>query len=125
MEQREENSKSIDYRQLKQLEAMAFDDPGFMQSMIDEFIVDTTQSIKAIETAFSTADRAQLYTVSHTLKSTAKLFGANALADTCEYLELNADEIGQDEFLKQAHLLSEQFNSTKMALQTYRDNEMR
>jgi len=62
--------------------------------MLHKFLAQTNDSVAEIDSAYEAHDTEQLTFNAHSLKSSARMMGANALADLCLAMELasrNAD----------------------------------
>ncbi|MBI4878566.1 MAG: Hpt domain-containing protein [Planctomycetes bacterium] len=63
------------------------DDPGLFTDLVETFLADTPQRVRAIETAARDADAEGLMKAAHGLKSSAANLGAARLSALCRELE--------------------------------------
>ncbi len=62
-------------------------DVDFVRELIGDYVAETQSAAAQIEAALEAADGALATRLAHTLKSTSRTFGANALADVCAAAE--------------------------------------
>ena len=63
------------------------DDPGFLASLVAEFVAEGPRRIGTLRTACAAQDAAALRNEAHAFKGSARVFGAAPLADMCQALE--------------------------------------
>ncbi len=63
------------------------DDPGLFADLVETFLADTPERVRAIETAVRNADAEGLMKAAHGLKSSAANLGATRLSALCRELE--------------------------------------
>jgi len=72
---------------LKILYSMPGDINAYLEDYLTIFLNDTPKMIEKIETAISNQQAKPLQVQAHSLKSSCKLIGADAMAEVCLYLE--------------------------------------
>jgi CheY-like chemotaxis protein/HPt (histidine-containing phosphotransfer) domain-containing protein len=101
---------------LKSLESA--EDPGFLRSVVEQFVQDTTAHLTTLHLAVNTGDAVALERAAHTLKSTSASMGALKMSMFCHELQVRgreksvADATGyveqlQDEFARVQHALAQ------------------
>lgn len=84
----EEPDVAVTVNVLEELnEMLGGDDPDFLVGLINEFLEDSVHLMDRIREAVREQDAAGLQQGAHTLKSSASMFGADAMASTCKALE--------------------------------------
>ena len=69
---------------------MVGDDAEFIRELFHEFLDDAPSLIAEMDRAVQAIAAAPLQRASHTLKSSAKMFGADELSDLCKQVEMLA-----------------------------------
>lgn len=80
----------IDRAALAELAELVGGDPVFLAEMIDTFLDDCPKVAAEMRTAADAGDAVALRRAAHTLKSNSRTFGASALADLCQQIEVSA-----------------------------------
>jgi signal transduction histidine kinase/DNA-binding response OmpR family regulator/HPt (histidine-containing phosphotransfer) domain-containing protein len=88
-----DGASSIDFAVLRRFAAsMGDDDAAFVGELIDQFLVDGSGLVTAIQDGIETGDAAAVRRAAHTLKSNAATFGATDLAERCRAVEAAAKD---------------------------------
>ena len=66
---------------------MGEDSGAFLAELIERFLADTPVHLEEMESTLVTTDFSQLHRTAHSLKSTAKILGADRLSGMCAELE--------------------------------------
>lgn len=80
----------IDHTALRRLMRVIGDDPDDLRELIESFLEEAPVLVLDIEAAAASMDMENLCRASHTLKASARDFGAPRLAEVCEALEYSA-----------------------------------
>ncbi len=110
---------SINLNILRELEDMMGDeDPNFLASIVLAYLDDADDLMASIRSAVSSKHGPALQRAAHTLKSSSAMFGAAAMAATCNELELIAADGRMDEAPVHLKLLERQYLSATRELKT-------
>jgi len=78
----------INWDTLHRLQRDLGEDSGaFLADLIERFLADTPAHLEEMESTLVSTDFSQLHRTAHSLKSTAKILGADNLSEMCEELE--------------------------------------
>ena len=98
----------INWDTLEQLQQDLGEDSGaFMAELIERFLADTPIHLKKLESALAAVDFPQIHRTAHSLKSTAKIMGADLLSGMCEELEGVTAHLYDQEAVSIDHALSD------------------
>jgi len=86
-------SAPINWDTLSRLQRDLGDDSGqFLGELIDGFLTDTSAHLEKLKPAIESSDFALLHRTAHTVKSTARMLGADALSLLCAEMEMQTAE---------------------------------
>ncbi len=99
------------------------DDPGLLDELIELYLDDATDRVKALREARSGGDVAQIGRAAHALKSASANIGALPFADICREIEsaARAESDQLDELVVRGQAMYNEVDSALRALLTRKD----
>ncbi len=94
--------------------------PGFLNELIDTYLVDSVGMLAAIENAAAAGDNMSLFKAAHGLKGCCGNLGANLLAMACASLQTAAESGDANRVRVGVAEVSREFRATDAALRTFR-----
>jgi HPt (histidine-containing phosphotransfer) domain-containing protein len=85
-----EEPGALDPKTIDELLDSVGGDRAFLAELVDEFLADAPRQLESLRSAIASGDSETARRAAHTLKSTARTFGALALASACQDAEAAA-----------------------------------
>ena len=88
------NAEALDRAVLEELQdSVGREDHSFMRDLLEGYLDNSSSLITKMGKAFQDRDARRLKDFAHTLKSSSKMIGANQLADLCQAIELDSEQV--------------------------------
>ena len=88
------NATTLDRAVLEELQdSVGREDHSFMRDLLEGYLNNSTSLVTKMDKAFQDRDARRLKDFAHTLKSSSKMIGANQLADLCQAIELDSEQV--------------------------------
>ncbi len=94
---------------------------GLLNSLIDEFYTDTSNSLEEMVPAFEHGDMQTLHRLAHTVKGSAAMFGAMVFSHLCEELEAMVRNENMQAIPVQIEKIKAEYPGVVMALEAERE----
>ena len=88
------DATALDRAVLEELrDSVGREDHSFMRDLLEGYLDNSTTLVTKMGKAFQDRDARRLKDFAHTLKSSSKMIGANPLADLCQAIELDSEQV--------------------------------
>ena len=113
---------AIDRAAIDELLESTGSDEAFLAEMIDTYLGDAADLLRALRTAAAAGDPDALRQAAHTLKSNSATLGARVVADQARALEERARDRVLDDAAARVDAIAAEFARASAALQVLRPN---